>query len=50
VTALVDTIMNLQRLATDVGEQLESLDVNPLIVRPRGLGVVAVDALAIRAS
>jgi acetate---CoA ligase (ADP-forming) len=50
VTALVDTIMNLQRLAMDVGEQLESLDVNPLIVRPRGLGVVAVDALAIRAN
>ncbi len=49
VAALVDTIMNLQRMVIDIGDRIESLDVNPLIVRPEGHGVVAVDALAVRA-
>ena len=45
--ALVDVIMKLQRLALEVGDDLAELDVNPLMVLPRGRGVVAVDALAI---
>jgi acetate---CoA ligase (ADP-forming) len=48
--ALVDTIMKLQRLAVDLGDQPDSLDLNPLVVRPQGLGVVAVDALAVKAN
>jgi acyl-CoA synthetase (NDP forming) len=51
VDALVDAIMNVQRLAMDLSspefaEQLGELDVNPLLVRPRG--VVALDALVVR--
>ncbi len=48
--ALVDTIMKLQRLALDLGDDIAELDINPLMVRPRraaGPGVVAVDALVI---
>jgi acyl-CoA synthetase (NDP forming) len=51
VSALVDAIMNVQRLALDLSnpefaEQIGELDVNPLLVRPRG--VVALDALVVR--
>src|SRR5262245_35494972 len=42
--ALVDAIMRLQRLALEVGDDLTELDVNPLMVLPKGEGVVAVDA------
>jgi acyl-CoA synthetase (NDP forming) len=45
--ALVDTIMKLQRLALEVGDDIAELDINPLIVMPKGQGVVAVDALII---
>jgi acyl-CoA synthetase (NDP forming) len=44
--ALVDTIMKVQRLALDLAGDVAELDVNPLVVRPRG--VVALDALAVR--
>ena len=49
--ALVDTVMNVQKLAMDLAspehpEQLGELDVNPLVVRPRG--AVALDALIVR--
>ena len=47
VDALVAAIMALQDLVVDLGAQIDELDINPLIVRPRGLGVVAVDALMI---
>jgi acyl-CoA synthetase (NDP forming) len=45
VTALVDAIMKVQRLAVDLHADLAELDVNPLVVREKG--VVALDALAI---
>ena len=45
--ALVDTVMRVQRLALDHAGSLVELDINPLIVRPRGEGVVALDALAV---
>jgi acyl-CoA synthetase (NDP forming) len=47
IDALVDTIMKLQRLALEVGDDLAELDVNPLMVLPKGHGVVAVDALVL---
>lgn len=46
--ALVDVIMNCQRLALDLGDDLAELDVNPLVVKPRG--AVALDALVVRSS
>jgi acyl-CoA synthetase (NDP forming) len=51
VDALVDAIMNVQRLAIDLAcpdfdVQLAELDINPLIVRPRG--AIALDALVVR--
>jgi acyl-CoA synthetase (NDP forming) len=45
VKALVDTIMKVQRLAVDNADQLVELDINPLVVLPKG--VVALDALAV---
>ncbi len=45
VKALVDTIMKVQRLAVDNAATLAELDINPLVVREKG--VVALDALAI---
>lgn len=46
VGALVDTIVKVQRLALDLADVLGELDVNPLVVRPRG--AVALDALVVR--
>ena len=45
VDALLDIVMNLQRFAIDKAARLLELEVNPVIVRPRGAGAVAVDAL-----
>jgi acyl-CoA synthetase (NDP forming) len=45
ITALVDTIMKVQRLAVDNADRLAELDINPLVVLPKG--VVALDALVI---
>jgi acyl-CoA synthetase (NDP forming) len=47
LAALVDAIMRLQRLALEVGDDIDELDINPLMVLPRGEGVVAVDALVV---
>jgi acyl-CoA synthetase (NDP forming) len=44
--ALVDVIMKVQRLALDLADEIGELDVNPLVVRPRG--AVALDALIVR--
>jgi acyl-CoA synthetase (NDP forming) len=45
VTALVDAIMRVQRLAVDLAGDVTELDINPLVVRPRG--VMALDALVV---
>ena len=45
IKALVDTIMKVQKLAVDNADQLAELDINPLVVLPKG--VVALDALAV---
>jgi acyl-CoA synthetase (NDP forming) len=47
VKALVDTIMKVQRLAVEQADTIEEVDINPLIVRPKGKGAVALDALVI---
>jgi acyl-CoA synthetase (NDP forming) len=47
VPALVDAVMNVQRLALEAGDEIAELDINPLMVLPAGRGVVAVDALVI---
>jgi acyl-CoA synthetase (NDP forming) len=44
--ALVDAIMKVQRLAMELAHDVRELDINPLIVRPRG--AVALDALVVR--
>jgi acyl-CoA synthetase (NDP forming) len=45
VGALVDVIMRLQRLAVDLAGEVAELDINPLVVRPKG--AIAVDALVV---
>lgn len=45
VPALIAAILAATRYAAANLERLAELDLNPVIVRPRGLGVVAVDAL-----
>lgn len=45
ITAIVDTIMKVQRLAMDLSGELVELDINPLVALPRG--AVALDALAV---
>ena len=47
VDAVVGALVRLSRLALDLGEQLEALDVNPLIAGPEGCQ--AVDALVLPA-
>ena len=43
--ALVDLVLAIQRFALDYADSLMELDVNPVIVRPKGGGAVAVDVL-----
>ncbi len=45
VEALVDSLVRLSQLGADLGDRLAALEVNPLIVLPRGQGVSAVDLL-----
>jgi acyl-CoA synthetase (NDP forming) len=46
VDAAVDVIMKVSRLALDLSDEIAELDINPLVVRPRG--AVALDALVVR--
>ena len=43
--AAVQVIMALQKFALEYPMQIQELDINPLIMRPEGEGVVAADAL-----
>ena len=45
VRALADTIVRVGRLALEQSDRLVELDINPLVVQPKG--VVALDALAV---
>jgi acetate---CoA ligase (ADP-forming) len=49
VDALVSAIVELGRLAVELGDHLEGLDLNPVIVGPAGTGAVTVDALVLSA-
>jgi acyl-CoA synthetase (NDP forming) len=45
VDALANALVRVSQLAIDLGHQIAALDINPLMVLPRGRGVRAVDAL-----
>ncbi|MGW5342239.1 acetate--CoA ligase family protein [Streptomyces sp. NPDC004050] len=45
--ALVEVVLRVQRMALELGGVLSELDINPLMVLPRGQGAVALDALAV---
>jgi acyl-CoA synthetase (NDP forming) len=45
VKALVDVLLKVQRLAVDLADDVAELDINPLVVKPKG--VVALDALVV---
>ncbi|MFF5989451.1 acetate--CoA ligase family protein [Prauserella flavalba] len=47
VEALVEAVVALARLGADHADRIAELDLNPLLVRPAGHGVVAVDALVV---
>ena len=46
-TALVAALVHLGRLAVALDDVIESIDINPLLVRPEGHGVVPLDALVV---
>jgi acyl-CoA synthetase (NDP forming) len=46
IDALVETVMKVQRLAMDLAADVRELDINPLVIRPRG--AVALDALVVK--
>ena len=45
VNALISTILKLSKFAEKNASRIVELDINPLIIRPKGKGVVAADAL-----
>ena len=47
VDALVEVILRVQRMALELGDHIAELDINPLMVLPRGQGAVALDALVV---
>ncbi|MEU4082684.1 acetate--CoA ligase family protein [Streptomyces aureus] len=47
VDALVEVVIRVQRLALELGDEIAELDINPLMVLPRGQGAVALDALVL---
>jgi acyl-CoA synthetase (NDP forming) len=49
VPALIDVLLAVSRLAVDGDGQVAELDINPLLLLPRGRGAVAVDALTVLA-
>ena len=47
VPALAGAMVALGRLACELGDAIEAIDVNPVLVRSKGEGVVALDALVV---
>ena len=45
IDAICDIVERVQALAMGLGQELEELEINPLLVLPDGRGAVAVDAL-----
>jgi acyl-CoA synthetase (NDP forming) len=50
IEALADTLVNLSQFAAIHAEDIESIDINPFLVLPRGRGGYALDALVVSAS
>jgi acetyltransferase len=48
VDALADLIVRLARFAAEHGDDVEEIDLNPVLVHPAGHGVSVVDALIIK--
>jgi acyl-CoA synthetase (NDP forming) len=49
IDALADALVALSRFAAAAGDKLESIDINPFVVLPKGKGAMALDAvLAVR--
>ena len=49
VDALADLLMKVSQMACEAGDRVSELDLNPIRVRPAGQGLVALDALVVRA-
>ena len=47
IEALADAIVALSEFAAARGPALASVDLNPFVVLPKGLGAVALDALVV---
>ena len=45
--ALVNVLVTFSRMAAAFGDEIQSLEINPLLVRPAGHGVMALDALVV---
>ncbi len=45
--SVLAALIALGRLAHDLGDQIESIDINPLVALPDGQGAVALDALVV---
>ncbi|MCC6991529.1 MAG: acetate--CoA ligase family protein, partial [Acidobacteria bacterium] len=46
--AVADLLVRLSWLAVDLAADVEEIDINPVLVRERGSGAIAVDALIVR--
>jgi acyl-CoA synthetase (NDP forming) len=46
--AIASTLMSVAGLSLDLGEGIGEMDINPLIVYPKGKGIKVVDALICR--
>lgn len=44
---IIDVLLKLSLLATDLGDAISEIDINPLMVMGRGEGVIAADALVV---
>ena len=45
--SVLNALIALGRLAHDLGDRLESIDINPFVALPAGQGAVALDALVV---
>ena len=45
--SVLAALIALGRLANDLGDQVESIDINPVVALPDGQGAVALDALVV---
>ena len=45
IEALIDVIMKVGEMTVDLAGRIDALDINPLLILPKGKGVIAADAL-----